>query len=129
MSEKRKPGDSGVISLAGLKSMGWTPKRIEEILGQPDYLAANPHYTSRGAPMRLYRMDRVEKAEGPEPLADIDSCYRAYDPIYIGRTSPKDFMRKEDAEALYAGGKSPDEVAETLGVSVRTAKRYWRESK
>ena len=54
---------------AGLKQRGWTAAMIRDHLGEPDALAANPHYRS-AAPMRLYRRERVEEAEQSEGFAN-----------------------------------------------------------
>lgn len=51
------------VSVAGLKARGWTDGLIRTFLGEPDRLARNPHYSSAGAPMRLYLLQRVEDAE------------------------------------------------------------------
>lgn len=40
----------------------WTDRMIRDYLGEPDKVAPNPHYRN-GAPMRLYRLDRVEAIE------------------------------------------------------------------
>jgi hypothetical protein len=45
-----------------MKRHGWTEAAINSILGTPDRLAINPHYSS-GPPMRLYRVERVLAAE------------------------------------------------------------------
>lgn len=50
------------VSVAGLKSRGWTDSLIKTFLGEPDKLARNPHYSS-SAPMRLYLLERVEAVE------------------------------------------------------------------
>jgi hypothetical protein len=42
---------------------GCTPELIDAVLGQPDKLVTNPHYRS-GPRAMLYRIDRVESAEG-----------------------------------------------------------------
>jgi hypothetical protein len=55
-----------MISVAGLKDMGWTDGAITKYLGQPDTLATNPHYKS-GAPMRLYvRRRAIEVMESAD---------------------------------------------------------------
>ena len=53
------------ITLSTLKSRGWTPAMIRDVLGPPDAEAPNPHY-SQGAPMKLYYLHRVEAAERTE---------------------------------------------------------------
>ena len=48
-----------------LKARGWTAKLISDLLGEPDKTAPNPHY-NKGALMRLYDWERVERAENEE---------------------------------------------------------------
>lgn len=50
------------ISMAGLKARGWTPKLIEQFLGQPERTAPNPHYRS-APPMRLWSLKSVIAVE------------------------------------------------------------------
>lgn len=50
------------ISVTKLKERGWTDALIREYLEAPDKLCKNPFY-SKGAPMRLYLLDRVESFE------------------------------------------------------------------
>ena len=57
-----KPGESGRISISGLKSRGWTDKTVREFLGMADWTTDNPHYKN-AAPMLLYDTHRVEQAE------------------------------------------------------------------
>ena len=45
-----------------ISERGWTKGLINELLGEPDVLADNPHYKS-AAPMRLYFLDRVKHIE------------------------------------------------------------------
>jgi hypothetical protein len=55
---------SDYITPARLKSeRGWTDGMIKTFLGEPDKTAPNPHYSSAGAPMRLYLLQRVEETE------------------------------------------------------------------
>ena len=53
------------IALSILKQRGWTEAMIRDVLGDPDALAPNPHY-SKGAPMKLFTLHRVVKAESSE---------------------------------------------------------------
>ena len=101
----------------------WAETRIRKVLGEPDYLADNPHYPSAGQPMRLFRMDHVRSVE-ENTDNEPDSCYRAYDLAEIGRRRPIDQIRMEDAQALFAGGAGPEEVAQALEVTKKTAKKY-----
>ena len=55
--EKEKITQSRLIS-----ERGWTKGLINELLGEPDVFADNPHYKS-AAPMRLYFLDRVKHIE------------------------------------------------------------------
>jgi len=41
---------------------GWSPKKIPELLGEPDELMPNPHYIS-AASMQLFNALRVIKVE------------------------------------------------------------------
>jgi hypothetical protein len=52
-----------MASVAGLCCRGgWTRRLIDQLLGEPDKLARNPHYAS-AAPMRLYLIERVAEVE------------------------------------------------------------------
>lgn len=44
------------------RDRGWSDKLINKYLGQPDLLEQNPHH-ARGAPMRLFAVERVIAAE------------------------------------------------------------------
>ena len=55
--EKEKITQTRLIS-----ERGWTKGLINELLGEPDVFADNPHYKS-AAPMRLYFLDRVKHIE------------------------------------------------------------------
>jgi hypothetical protein len=50
------------LSMAGLKARGWTDALIRTFLGESDETADNPYFRS-AAPMRLYRLARVEACE------------------------------------------------------------------
>lgn len=52
----------GFVSTAGLKRRGWTDGLIRSLLVVHDRTARNPKFR-RAAPMRLYRLARVEAAE------------------------------------------------------------------
>lgn len=67
MTEKATMDD--VITKASIKERGWTDAAITRFLGEPDRTADNPHYKC-APPMKLYRVRRVEEAEGtPEFVA------------------------------------------------------------
>ncbi len=56
------PSDE-LVSAADIKRRpGWTEAGIRKFLGSPDEFQPNPH-RARGAPMRMYRLPRVEVAE------------------------------------------------------------------
>lgn len=64
------------IGAYGLKERGWTEAMIRDLLGDPDLTADNPHYKS-AAPMRLWRLQKVEAAEAaPEFAARRDRAER-----------------------------------------------------
>jgi hypothetical protein len=50
------------ISAPELRKRGWTEAMIRDLLGKPDPRVDNPHYSS-AAPMRLWRLQKVEVAE------------------------------------------------------------------
>lgn len=52
-------------SASELVRRGWTPKAIAALLGEPDELADNPHFTD-GAKMKIFRRPRVHAAEATE---------------------------------------------------------------
>ena len=54
------------ITQAGLKAREWTLGQVRDKLGQPDYLAPTPAHVA-GAPMRLWAVWRVGKAERGDP--------------------------------------------------------------
>lgn len=60
-----RPKEREYISVAGLKSRGWTDSLIRRFLGKEDKSVENPHYSS--APMmRLYSFKRVLAVESEE---------------------------------------------------------------
>ena len=73
-----KPGESGRISISGLKSRGWTDKTVREFLGMADWTTDNPHYKN-AAPMLLYDIHRVEQAE-QDPLVPEAKARRQKQP-------------------------------------------------
>ncbi len=50
------------IGAPGLTARGWTVAMIRDLLGKPDLTVDNPHYKT-AAPMRLWRLQRVEAVE------------------------------------------------------------------
>lgn len=59
---KGKHGDGLLVTQSTLLGRGWTMKTIEQVLGEPDVLATNPHYRS-GSEMKLWRRYAVMQAE------------------------------------------------------------------
>lgn len=51
----------------------WTDKMIQDLLGEPDEMADNPHYRS-AAPMRLYLLSRVDAIES---TLDVEAMKQA----------------------------------------------------
>lgn len=51
-----------MLTLTALKERGWTDRTIRDLLVIPDQLKTNPQYSS-AAPMKLYELERVAKAE------------------------------------------------------------------
>jgi hypothetical protein len=56
------------VGAYGLKERGWTEAMIRDLLGDPDLYVDNPHY-KKAAPMRLWRLCRVEAAEADPGFA------------------------------------------------------------
>ena len=56
------------IGAPGLRERGWTEAMIRGLLGAPDLTVDNPHYKT-AAPMRLWRLQRVEAAEASPEFA------------------------------------------------------------
>ena len=115
--------DSSLTSAKGLGARGWTPSLIEQVLGQPDYTAANPHYVSAGTPARLYETARVERAEAipevqerlqrrawpgealPESVREqVDAVFRGYPPIDAGRAPVETVRSRQEAMTLHLLG-------------------------
>jgi hypothetical protein len=46
-----------------LGGRGWNDRLIAELLGDPDHTGPNPHFPDSGGHMRLWLIERVEKAE------------------------------------------------------------------
>ena len=106
-----KPGESGRISISGLKSRGWTDKTVREFLGMADWTTDNPHYKN-AAPMLLYDTHRVEQAEQdswfqrrkrggknsrrPIPAEDVNStgAFRSIPPVPLN-TQQTAFEQRE----------------------------------
>jgi hypothetical protein len=59
---------SRCVGAAGLRERGWTEAMIRDLLGEPDLHVDNPHYSS-AAPMRLWRLQKVEAAEAAPGFA------------------------------------------------------------
>lgn len=53
------------LSQSELVRRGWTKGQIAKLLGQPDSSSPNP-YVQDGAPMRLFDLERVERAEASD---------------------------------------------------------------
>lgn len=58
------------VTVPKLKERGWTDTLIRKHLGEPDSFKRNPVYRS-AAPMRLYRMERVQSVENSEMWATL----------------------------------------------------------
>ena len=138
-----KPGESGRISISGLKSRGWTDKTVREFLGMADWTTDNPHYKS-AAPMLLYDTHRVEQAEQdpwfqrrkrggknsrrPIPAEDVNStgAFRSIPPVPLDTQRTAFEQREAVAQVQNALGVSRKQIAQELGVSEATVRRYLR---
>ena len=61
--------DGGFISRADLRRRDWTPSMIDQLLGEADETAPNPHYPT-AAPMQLYALTRVLEAESTDAFTE-----------------------------------------------------------
>ncbi len=138
-----KPGESGRISISGLKSRGWTDKTVHEFLGMADWTTDNPHYKN-AAPMLLYDTHRVEQAEQdpwfqrrkrggknsrrPIPAEDVNStgAFRSIPPVPLDTQQTAFEQREAVAQVQNALGVPRKQIAQELGVSEATVGRYLR---
>ena len=138
-----KPGESGRISISGLKSRGWTDKTVHEFLGMADWTTDNPHYKN-AAPMLLYDTHRVEQAEQdpwfqrrklggknsrrPIPAEDVNSmgAFRSMPPVPLDTQQTAFEQREAVAQVQNALGVPREQIAQELGVSEATVRRYLR---
>ena len=138
-----KPGESGRISISGLKSRGWTDKTVHEFLGMADWTTDNPHYKN-AAPMLLYDTHRVEQAEQdpwfqrrklggknsrrPIPAEDVNSmgAFRSMPPVTLDTQQTAFEQREAVAQVQNALGVPRKQIAQELGVSEATVRRYLR---
>ena len=138
-----KPGESGRISISGLKSRGWTDKTVHEFLGMADWTTDNPHYKN-AAPMLLYDIHRVEQAEQdpwfqrrklggknsrrPIPAEDVNSmgAFRSIPPVPLDTQRTAFEQREAVAQVQNALGVPRKQIAQELGVSEATVQRYLR---
>ena len=93
--EWRQPTNSATeptsCTVSTLKERGWTDRLIQALLGEPDQLAPNPHYSS-AAPMRLYLRQRIEEAEQHPTFTEALNKFRAR--REAGRKSANTRIRK-----------------------------------
>ena len=138
-----KPGESGRISISGLKSRGWTDKTVREFLGMADWTTDNPHYKN-AAPMLLYDTHRVEQAEQdpwfqrrrrggknsrrPIPAEDVNStrAFRSIPPVPLDTQRTAFEQREAVAQVQNVLGVPRKQIAQELGVSETTVRRYLR---
>ena len=138
-----KPRESGRISISGLKSRGWTDKTVREFLGMADWTTDNPHYKN-AAPMLLYDTHRVEQAEQdpwfqrrklggknsrrPIPAEDVNStgAFRSIPPVPLDTQRTAFEQREAVAQVQNTLGVSRKQIAQELGVSEATVRRYLR---
>ncbi|WP_406127909.1 hypothetical protein [Streptomyces sp. NBC_00989] len=61
------------LSVAGLRTRGWTAGMVRQLLGEPDLLRVNPHF--QAAPrIRLYCVGRIEAAERSEEFRAVSAA-------------------------------------------------------
>lgn len=100
------------ITVATLRSRGWTDALIRRHLGDPDRLAPNPHYSQAGGAMRLYALARVEAAESGTAKADLaDAAAKRID--------------RQVASAKAVGTKTAALIAEVDALTLNVARHPW----
>lgn len=62
---RRAGAEPEFLTASKIKERGWTDALIRKFLGMPDHYAANFVYPG-GAPVRLYRLDRISTIEASE---------------------------------------------------------------
>jgi hypothetical protein len=67
---KRKRSE--FLAVSQLKQRGWNNELIDRLLGEPDEEIVNPHYRS-GPRMRLYRIERIERAENTSGFREANA--------------------------------------------------------
>ena len=133
------------VSVPRLKDRGWTTALIRDFLGEPDWLVKKPHY-STAAPIRLYALERVEKAENNPhwqrrhaggkgsqraiPADEQPTTIRTVEPVYVRdlRMVATD-SRKAIAIAQATLGVSINTIADELGVKPSTVRGYIKRPK
>ncbi|MEU6225862.1 hypothetical protein [Streptomyces sp. NPDC047042] len=91
------------VTLAGLRTRGWTGGMVHRLLGPPDRLSVNPRF--RAAPqVRLYRVERVEAAER------TDEFQRAAATSARRSEAVRDTVRRRRLEVLERIRTEPIEV-------------------
>jgi hypothetical protein len=60
--------------VSGIKARGWTLAMIAKLLGEPQKLAVNPHYSS-AAKMKLYLRSLVMSKETSEEFLQLRAKY------------------------------------------------------
>ncbi|HTA37421.1 MAG TPA: helicase-related protein [Candidatus Acidoferrales bacterium] len=92
------------ITQAALRKRGWTRSDIKALLGEPDLIVPNPEFGVE-APVKLYRIGRIEDAEGrrADSKARFFNCERV---IHVGSCAItlRGSIRLED------GVDAPDEA-------------------
>lgn len=92
---------------------GWTDRLVQAYLGEPDATRPNPRYRHAGAPMRLYRVDRVTAAESSERFqAELRRTARRRISAAkaVGTRTRRMVEEIERAEITIVAGKSRDEI-------------------
>ena len=143
MQQHHQPGESGRISVAGLKSRGWTDRTIRIFLGEAEWTLPNPNF-STSTQMKLYDMERVRRAESnewyqkarkggkgsrkefPEDDRGLIPTYRAIPPSRLDTQKTAAEQREAVAQVQHALGVPRAQIAQELGVSEATVRKYLR---
>ena len=66
---KKSDRQVAMLPKAHVKKRGWTDTLIERFMPAPDETRPNPKY-QKAAPMKLYRLDRIERLEASQEFQD-----------------------------------------------------------
>jgi ATP-dependent RNA helicase SUPV3L1/SUV3 len=91
-----------LVTQATLRKRGWSRADIKSLLGEPDLILPNPNYHV-AAPMKLYRVSRVEDAEATNDLSQTSEPFAPL-PVSKTRFYPCERVAKAGSSAITLRG-------------------------